>query len=142
MEGRIRGQGPDTLPGKSKLCAILYAQQLLEDTGFLPLIRGLEPFDDRLASCLLAKDEEAHCGAHTHLGVRVRQQVSKDGQVLRDVLSAAFGQDYGVTMASGPLTGLLARAVVVIGADGNVAYTELVPEITQEPDYEAALAAL
>lgn len=56
--------------------------------------------------------------------------------------SSGFGQDYGVTMSSGPLTGLLARAVVVIGADGKVAYTELVPEIAQEPDYEAALAAL
>ncbi len=53
-----------------------------------------------------------------------------------------FGQDYGVTIADGPFAGLLARAVVVIGADGNVAYTELVPEIAQEPNYDAALAAL
>jgi thioredoxin-dependent peroxiredoxin len=53
----------------------------------------------------------------------------------------SFGEDYGVTITDGPMAGLLARAVVVIGADGNVAYTELVPEIAQEPDYEA-LAAL
>ncbi len=53
-----------------------------------------------------------------------------------------FGQDYGVTIADGPFAGLLARAVVVIGADGNVAYEELVPEIAQEPNYDAALAAL
>jgi thiol peroxidase len=53
-----------------------------------------------------------------------------------------FGQDYGVTIAEGPFAGLLARAVVVIGADGNVAYEQLVPEIAQEPDYDAALAAL
>ena len=53
-----------------------------------------------------------------------------------------FGQDYGVTITDGPMAGLLARAVVVIGADGNVAYTELVPEIGIEPDYDAALAAL
>jgi thiol peroxidase len=53
-----------------------------------------------------------------------------------------FGQDYGVTIAEGPFAGLLARAVVVIGADGKVAYEELVPEIAQEPDYDAALAAL
>jgi thioredoxin-dependent peroxiredoxin len=39
------------------------------------------------------------------------------------------------------MAGLLARAIVVIGADGNVVYTELVPEIAQEPDYDAALAA-
>jgi len=54
----------------------------------------------------------------------------------------SFGQDYGVTIADGPFAGLLARAIVVIGADGNVAYSELVPEIAQEPDYDAALAAL
>ncbi|EJZ10090.1 thiol peroxidase [Mycolicibacterium vaccae] len=54
----------------------------------------------------------------------------------------SFGDDFGVTIADGPMAGLLARAVVVVGADGNVAYTELVPEIGQEPDYDAALAAL
>ena len=54
----------------------------------------------------------------------------------------SFGKDYGITIADGPMAGLLGRAVVVIGADGNVAYSELVPEIAQEPDYEAALAAL
>lgn len=53
----------------------------------------------------------------------------------------SFGEDYGVTMADGKFAGLLARAVVVIGADGTVAYTELVPEIANEPDYDAALAA-
>jgi thioredoxin-dependent peroxiredoxin len=54
----------------------------------------------------------------------------------------SFGQDYGVTIADGPFAGLLARAVVVIGADGNVTYSELVPEIANEPNYDAALAAL
>jgi thiol peroxidase len=53
-----------------------------------------------------------------------------------------FGKDYGVAIADGPFAGLLARAIVVIDADGNVAYTELVPEIAQEPNYDAALAAL
>jgi len=53
----------------------------------------------------------------------------------------SFGEDYGVTITDGPMAGLLARAIVVIGADGNVSYTELVPEIAQEPNYDAALAA-
>jgi thioredoxin-dependent peroxiredoxin len=53
----------------------------------------------------------------------------------------SFGEDYGTTIVDGPMAGLLARSIVVIGADGNVAYTELVPEIAQEPDYDAALAA-
>lgn len=52
-----------------------------------------------------------------------------------------FGDDYGMTITDGPMAGLLGRAVVVVGADGKVVYTELVPEIASEPDYEAALAA-
>ncbi len=56
--------------------------------------------------------------------------------------NSAFGKDYGVELVDGPLKGLLARAVVVVGADGAVKYTELVPEIAQEPDYAAALQAL
>lgn len=58
------------------------------------------------------------------------------------VFRSSFGSDFGVALADGPLAGLLARAVVVVGADGNVAYTELVPEIASEPNYDAALAAL
>jgi thiol peroxidase len=54
----------------------------------------------------------------------------------------SFGEDYGVTLADGPMAGLLARAVVVVGADGKVVHAELVPEIAQEPDYDAALQAL
>ena len=61
---------------------------------------------------------------------------------LSDFRCSDFDENYGVRMADGPLAGLLARAVVVIGKDGKVAYTELVPEITQEPDYEKALAAV
>jgi Peroxiredoxin len=53
-----------------------------------------------------------------------------------------FAANYGVLMVDGPLKGLLARSVVVVNADGKVAYTELVPEVTQEPNYSAALAAL
>ena len=53
-----------------------------------------------------------------------------------------FGEDYGVTMISGPLEGLLARAVIVVDEKGTVVHSQLVPEITTEPDYEAAIAAL
>ena len=53
-----------------------------------------------------------------------------------------FAKDYGVLMTDGPLAGICARAVVVLDANDKVIYTELVPEITQEPNYEAALAAL
>ena len=56
--------------------------------------------------------------------------------------SRNFAEDYGVLIEDGPLAGITARAVVVIDENDQVVYTELVPEITQEPDYASALAAL
>ncbi len=53
-----------------------------------------------------------------------------------------FGEAYGVRMADGPLAGLMARAVVVIDGRGQVAYTQLVKEIAEEPDYETVMACL
>lgn len=55
--------------------------------------------------------------------------------------SRNFAKDYGVLITEGPLAGITARAVVVLDEGDNVVYHELVPEITQEPDYDAALAA-
>ncbi|MEE9905607.1 MAG: thiol peroxidase [Chlorobium sp.] len=56
--------------------------------------------------------------------------------------SPAFGKDFGVELVTGPLKGLLARAVIVVDNEHKVAYSELVSEIVQEPDYQAALKAL
>ena len=56
--------------------------------------------------------------------------------------TSSFGEAYGVLMKDGPLQGLLARAVVVINPQGEVIYSELVPEITQEPNYEAVLKVI
>ncbi|MDD2237143.1 MAG: thiol peroxidase [Kiritimatiellae bacterium] len=56
--------------------------------------------------------------------------------------SPEFGEEYGVLLVDGPLRGLFARAVFVLDETGTVTYAQLVPEITQEPDYEAALKAL
>lgn len=53
-----------------------------------------------------------------------------------------FAKAYGVLMTTGPLAGLCARSIVVLDENDTVIYTELVPEITQEPNYEKALAAL
>jgi thiol peroxidase len=53
-----------------------------------------------------------------------------------------FGEDYGVRIIDGPLAGLFSRAVVVINEQGKVVYTEQVPEIAQEPNYEEALKVL
>ncbi|MHB8973343.1 MAG: thiol peroxidase [Pirellulaceae bacterium] len=62
--------------------------------------------------------------------------------MLSEMRGESFGTAYGVRMVDGPLAGLLARAVVVIDATGKVAYSQLVPEIAEEPDYDAALNCL
>lgn len=65
-----------------------------------------------------------------------------DRVVSLSAFRSSFGKDYGVTIVDGPLAGLLARAVVIVDKQGKVIHTEQVPEITQEPDYQAALKAL
>jgi thiol peroxidase len=59
-----------------------------------------------------------------------------------DFRTGSFGERYGVAIAEGPLKGLLSRAVVIVDEKGTVVYTQQVPEIAEEPDYAAALAAL
>jgi thiol peroxidase len=61
---------------------------------------------------------------------------------LSEMRDFQFGTDYGVTIADGPMAGLFSRCVVVLDESGTVLYTEQVPEIGQEPDYDAALKAL
>lgn len=56
--------------------------------------------------------------------------------------SPQFGKDFGVEITTGPLKGLLSRAVVIADAEGRVKYVEQVPEIAQDPDFDTALAAL
>jgi thiol peroxidase len=56
--------------------------------------------------------------------------------------SRAFAKDYGVLITGGPLEGLAARAVLVLDANDRVVHSQLVTEVADEPDYDAALAAL
>lgn len=58
------------------------------------------------------------------------------------VRSTDFGEAYGVALTEGPLAGICARAVIVLDENDVVRYTQLVPEISEEPDYEAVLKAL
>ncbi|MFT3927414.1 MAG: thiol peroxidase [Myxococcales bacterium] len=55
---------------------------------------------------------------------------------------STFSKDYGLEIKSGPLTGLCSRSIVVLDENNNVVYTEQVPEIAQEPNYDAAVASL
>ena len=59
-----------------------------------------------------------------------------------DFRNRAFAKEYGVLITDGPLQGLCARSIVVVNEEGDVVYTELCPETVEEPNYDAALAAL
>lgn len=54
----------------------------------------------------------------------------------------SFAEKYGIMMTDGPLKGLLARSIVVVNPEGKVVYTELVPEIAQEPNYDSAINSI
>jgi thiol peroxidase len=62
-------------------------------------------------------------------------------KVCSDFRNKDFANAYGVLLADGPLAGLCARVIFVVGKDGRVAYKQVVPEVTDEPNYEEAIAA-
>ncbi|MDD2552546.1 MAG: thiol peroxidase [Dysgonamonadaceae bacterium] len=66
----------------------------------------------------------------------------KNTKTLSVFRNDAFAKDYGVLLVDGPLKGLTARAVVVVNPKGEVIYNELVPEITEEPDYNSAINSI
>ncbi len=65
-----------------------------------------------------------------------------DNVVTGSTFRSGFGLDFGLTLVDGPMRGLLSRAVIVTDRDLTILHTEQVPNISQEPDYDAALAAL
>lgn len=65
-----------------------------------------------------------------------------DVEILTLMRDRKFAEDYGVLIENGPMAGLVARAVLVLDENDVIKHAELVPEITQEPNYDAALAAL
>lgn len=66
----------------------------------------------------------------------------EDVVTLSEFRKQSFGKDYNLEISDGPLAGLFSRAVIVIGEDGKILYTEQVPEIAQEPNYDAVLELL
>lgn len=98
---------------------------------FNKLAAGLEDTTVLNISVDLPFAVTAFCGAEGIEDVRV-------GSAFR----SSFGEDYGVRLTDSKFEGLLARAVVVVDADGTVTHSQLVPQIGQEPDYDAAVAAL
>jgi thioredoxin-dependent peroxiredoxin len=98
---------------------------------FNEIAAGLENTTVLNVSVALPFSVKEFCAAEGIEGVKV-------GSAFR----SSFGDDYGVRLIDSKFEGLLARAVVVVDSDGSVLHTELVPSISQEPDYDAAVAAL
>ncbi len=85
-----------------------------------------------VVSCDLPFAQQRFCGAeHVDRIIPLSLMRSRD-----------FAKDYGVLIEDGPLAGITARAVVVLDENDKVVYTELVPEIAQEPNYDKAMAAM
>jgi thiol peroxidase len=93
----------------------------------------LAALGDRVNAVTISRDlpfaQNRFCGAED----------VKDMRVASDYQSGAFGMDWGVMIDE---LKLLARAVIVLDSAGNVVFSQIVPEVTEEPDYGAALAAL
>ena len=83
----------------------------------------------------------SHTHHHIIIGKRLEPNSADNIKVCSDFRNKDFANAYGVLLADGPLAGILARVIFVIGKDGKVTYKQVVPEITQEPNYEEALEA-
>ena len=92
----------------------------------------LAALGDKINAVTVSRDlpfaQARFCGAEV-IGMRTAS----------DYQTHQFGRDYGVTIDE---IKLLTRAVIILDSEGNVAYKEIVPEVTEEPDYDAAMAAL
>jgi thiol peroxidase len=102
---------------------------------------SVRTFNERAAgldnTVVLCVSEDLPFAAGRFCGAEGIQNV-KTGSGFR----SSFAEDYGVKLVDGPLAGVMARSVVVVDESGQVTYTQLVPETADEPDYDAALAAL
>ena len=147
---QVGSHAPDFLLTKTDL-----ADVSLKDFAGKRVILNIFPSVDTSVCALSVRkfNEEVNKLADVAvLGVSVdlpfaHDRFNKEGGIedlisVSELRNRAFGDAYGVRIIDGPLAGLLSRAVVVIDRDGKVLYTEQVPEITQQPNYETALNAL
>ena len=134
--GELQDVGLDHFAGKRKILNIIPSI----DTGvcaastrkFNEKAAGLDNTEVLVISADLPFAAGRFCGAEGINGVKT----------LSTFRNYSFQQDYGVAIQNGPMAGLTARAVVVLDEDNKVLHSQLVGEIKEEPDYDAALAVL
>ena len=102
---------------------------------------GLREFNKRAGSLETPPSSTSRSTCRSRSGTSAPPRVSRTSRSARRS-ARSFGDDYGVRLLDSKFEGLLARAVVILDEDDKVIYTELVPNIGQEPDYDAAVAAL
>ncbi len=132
----------------------LSTAKLKDFKGKKVLINITPSIDTGICAASLRKFNEAAAGLENTVVLHVSKDLPfafsrfcaaegiNDVIPLSDFVKGKFGKRYGVTIKTGPMKGLLSRAVVVVNEEGLVTYTEQVGEIVNEPDYEAALGAL
>jgi len=136
VDKKLADLGLEDFSGKKKLLNIVPSL----DTGVCAT--STKKFDEMLGerddvvTLIISADlpfaQDRFCGAENTNNV----------VTLSMMRSRNFAKDYGVLIEDGPLAGITARAVLVLDEDNKIIYSELVPEITQEPNYDAAIAAL
>lgn len=135
-DGELNDVSLDSFAGKKKLLSIVPSL----DTGVCAT--STKVFNEKLGG----RDDVVVLIASADLPFAQGRFCAAEGtdnvKTLSMMRSRNFAKDYGVLIVDGPLAGITARAVLVMDADNQVVYAELVPEIGQEPDYEAAIAAL
>lgn len=136
VDGDLNNVSLDTYKGKKKLLNIVPSL----DTPTCAL--STKKFNDHAKS----RKDTVFLMISADLPFAMKRFCSAEGASnvvpLAMMRSRKFAKDYGVLIEDGPLAGITARAVVVLNENNKVVYTELVPEIAQEPAYDKALAAL
>lgn len=125
----------ENFKGKKKILSIVPSL----DTGVCAA--SAKKFNERLSG----NDNVVMINVSMDLPFAQDRFCKEEGVNNSEALSAfrsTFPEDYGVKITDGPLKGLCARAIVIIDEDNKVIYTQLVPEITQEPDYDQAITHL
>ncbi|WP_455366390.1 thiol peroxidase [Kaarinaea lacus] len=135
-DGRLKDKSLANFKGKKKLIYIV--SSLDTDVCENTTRKFNEAFGNRDDAVLLLVSADLPFAQSRYCGKGKLENVI----ALSGMRNRNFAKDYGVLIQDGPLAGIMARAVAVIDENDKVVYTQLVDELTSEPDYEQALAAL